>query len=72
MRFLGKGLMVVSFAQYGHWLYKDPSLNTIGQIAVDMTGYNLFKPLAEGYAESELGNNYNLMSGNINIFGPIS
>jgi hypothetical protein len=48
MRFLGKGLMVVSLAQYGSWLHENPSLNTVGQIALDMTGYNLFKPLAEG------------------------
>ena len=48
MRFLGKGLMVVSLAQYGSWLSRDPSLNTVGQIALDMTGYNLFKPLAKG------------------------
>ena len=53
MRFLGKGLMVVSLAQYGSWLSRDPSLNTVGQIALDMTGYNLFKPLAEGATDRE-------------------
>ena len=38
MRFLGKGLMVVSLGTYASWLYEDPSLDTLGDIAFDMTG----------------------------------
>jgi hypothetical protein len=38
MRFLGKGLMVVSLGTYASWLYEDPSLQTLGDIAYDMTG----------------------------------
>lgn len=67
MRLLGKGLMIVSLGTYTKWMYDDPSIDTVGQIALDMTGYHLFKPLAEG-ATSKPGLDYNNVTLNFGTF----
>jgi hypothetical protein len=40
MRLLGTGLIAVQIGTYAHLLYKDPSLNTLGDIGLDLIGYN--------------------------------
>ena len=40
MKTLGRGLTILYVGTYAHWLYKDPSLETLGDIAFDMIGGN--------------------------------
>ena len=52
MRLLGTGMIIVQLGTYAHWLYKDPSLDTLGDIALDLIGWNQAVVAAETQARS--------------------
>ena len=39
MKALGTGLMAVTLGTYAYWLYKDPSMDTVVDIGLDVIGY---------------------------------